>query len=625
MCGITGYFCNDPERRVPRETLRAMTCAVTHRGPDGDGMFQADGVGLGHRRLSIIDLATGDQPMFSDDGAIALIQNGEIYNYVELREELEALGHRFRTQSDTETILRAYEQWGPDCQSRLNGMWAFALWDGRRQRLLLSRDRMGEKPLHYAVHDGALVFGSEIKSLFAWGVPRETDARWTEVYCTLGYIPAPHSFYRHVRKLPPGGFLLATRDGHEVRSYWDLPDVPEREMIRDRAAVETHFAELFRDSVRIRMRSDVPYGAFLSGGLDSGCVVAAMSEQSSHPVRTFTIGFEQPEYDERGLARDVAEQFRTQHVEHVVEPGVFDESLERVAHHYDEPFGDSSAIPTGYVSALAAREVKMVLTGDGGDEVLSGYTAYQGEKFARQYGRLPGPVRRSVPGLLRTAGHVLRGRPRFKVNRAVNVSESSNLSFERRLAHKISRAEPELVARLLGPAGDRVSLHDYLEDRMAKCPWRDPFYRLMYFHLKVSLPDDMLVKVDRMSMAHSLETRTPFLDHRIVEYLCGVDKSVKMDGYERKTILRRTLARTLPHSLLHAPKKGFSVPLGYWFRGEDFVRRAGELAQADGIGLDPRVLGTVIDRNRRGEEDHGELLWLLLVLQRAGTRGAGVA
>jgi asparagine synthase (glutamine-hydrolysing) len=586
MCGITGFLCQDPSRVVEPGRMKRMTDCVSHRGPDGEGWFHQDGVGLGHRRLSIIDLATGDQPMFNDDRTIAVIQNGEIYNYVELRAELEKRGHRFRTQSDTETIVRAYEEWGPDCQRELNGMWAFALWDARKQLLLLSRDRLGEKPMHYAHWDGALVFASEIKSLFAWGVPAEPDPRWTEIYCRLGFVPAPHSWYRHVTKLPPGCCLIATRDGLRQETYWDLPAVDEGAMSRDRAAVEARFTELFADSVRIRMRSDVPFGAFLSGGLDSGSVVAAMSDESRHAVRTFTIGFEQRDYDERHLARAVAGKFGTEHREHVVQPAVFDEALDRVVRHYDEPFGDSSAIPTGIVSSLAAREVKMVLTGDGGDEALSGYTMYQGEKFAGDFGRLPGAVRHAVPGVLRTGGRVLRGRPRFLVNRAVRVSESSNLTFERRLARKAGRADADLVAALLGPSADHIALEDWLEERLRPCPWKDPFYRLMYYHLKVSLPDDMLVKVDRMSMAHSLETRTPFLDHRVVELLCGVHKSVKMDGWERKSILRNTVARRLPDALRHAPKRGFSVPLGAWFRGGEFARRAEELPRSGRLDLD---------------------------------------
>jgi asparagine synthase (glutamine-hydrolysing) len=616
MCGIAGYFRGRSGAEPAPDALERMTCAVSHRGPDGDGFFRGEGVGLGHRRLSIIDLATGDQPMKSDDGRIVLIQNGEIYNYIELREELEKLGHRFRTQSDTEAILRAYEQWDVDCQQRFNGMWSFALWDGAKQRLFLSRDRMGEKPLHWAKVGDTLFFASEMKSLFAADVPREIDPSWTEVYCALGYIPAPHSFFRGVHKLPPAHFLLADAGGVTIRAYWDLPELDERDMRADEPRIHEEFQELFRDSVRIRMRSDVPFGAFLSGGLDSGCVVATMAGLSRHPVRTFTIGFEQKDYDERELARAVAAKFGTKHVEELVEPGMFDEALERIARHYDEPFGDASAIPTGYVSSLAAREVKMVLTGDGGDEALSGYTQYQGEKFAGQYRRLPVPVRQAVPVLLRAGGRALRGGPRFRVNRAVKVTESSNLPFERRLARKLSRSDPRLVAALLGPRDGRVSLDEFLDERMHACPWRDPFYRLMYYHLKVSLPDDMLVKVDRMSMAYSLETRTPFLDHRLIELLARVDKKIKMNGYERKTILRRTVARQLPEALLHAPKRGFAVPLGHWFRGDDFVRRTEELARRNRIGIDARVLADVVDRNRRGEENHGDLLWQLLVLER---------
>lgn len=616
MCGIAGFVHANAARPADQQRLRRMTDVVAYRGPDGEGFHVRGNVALGHRRLSIIDLSTGDQPMSSDDGLVTLSFNGEIYNYVELREELRALGHVFRTESDTEVIIRAYQAWGPACQQKFNGMWAFALWDHSHRRLLLSRDRLGEKPLHYAESDGTLLFASEIKSLFAWGLEPRQDDRWTEVFAFLSYLPAPHTFFKGVSRLP-AGCCLTWEDGQfRIAPYWDLPRRDEGEFRTDAAVVEREFAELFTDAVRIRMRSDVPYGAFLSGGLDSSCIVAVMSEISSHPVKTFTIGFDESRYDERPLARLVADAFGAEHHEEVVEPAVFEDSLAMVLHHYDEPFGDASAIPTGFVSRSARRSVKMALTGDGGDEALSGYTMYQGEKFAHRYGRLPGFVQGSIPALLDAVAPVLRGRLRFQANRARGIARSSAMDFNHRLVEKVAWADSQLI-RALVPAGrNTVRIDDFIADIMGRCPYHDPFYRLMYYNLKISLPDRMLVKVDRMSMAHSLEVRAPFLDYRLVELLAQVHKDVKMRGMERKSILRNTVARRLPSQLLSAPKKGFAVPLGAWFRDRAFDRFSNDLTAPGGLEVAAAPLKEVLNRNRQGEEDLGNLLWSLLLLDR---------
>lgn len=616
MCGIAGFAHADSARPADAQRLRQMTDVIAYRGPDGEGFHLDGNVALGHRRLSIIDLATGDQPMSSEDGSVTVSFNGEIYNYVELREELASLGHSFRTGSDTEVLLQAYRQWGVDCQTHLNGMWAFALWDRTQRRLLLSRDRLGEKPLHYAVADDTLVFGSEIKSLLAWGIEERRDLQWVQVYAVLGFLPAPHTFYSGIRKLPAGNYLLWEDGRLRTGSYWELPVVPEREMRMDAAAVEAEFAALFADSVRIRMRSDVPFGAFLSGGLDSACVVATMSRHSEHAVRTFTIGFDEARYDERPLARLVAQAFRTSHHDEVVAPDAFGEAAVYVSRHFDEPFGDASAIPTGYVSRSARREVKMALTGDGGDEVLSGYTMYQGEKFAQRYRRWPLPVRTGIPAVLSAVNPLLRGRVRFRADRALGVTRSSLLTFERRLVDKVSWTDPGLIHALIGHVPGAVSIGDCVADLMRECPWQDPFYRLMYYHLKVSLPDRMLVKVDRMSMAHSLEVRAPFLDHRLVELLVGVHKDVKMRGMERKSILRHTTARQLPAALLRAPKRGFAVPLGAWFRDGALEHFSGDLIRSGGLDLPVKPLREALERNRQGEDNVGNLLWALLLLDR---------
>lgn len=616
MCGITGILHFDDNRSADSGMVKRMAHTIVHRGPDGEGYHVNGPVGLGHRRLSIIDLHTGDQPMYSDDRRLVIVFNGEIYNYIELREELKGLGRRFRSESDTEVVLQAYEQWGKGCQEKLNGMWAFAIWDDREKELFLSRDRIGEKPLYYAVHDNTFLFGSEIKTILEYGHPREWEEENLELYLFFSYIPAPRTFFRGIRQLM-AGHCMVVRDGNIKESaYWDLPEIDEHRMRTDRSELYEEFEHLLTDSIRIRMRSDVPYGAFLSGGLDSSCIVGIMSDISSHPVETFTIGFDEKAFDERPLARLVADEFKTNHHARRVDPNSFDRALEQVYHHYDDPFGDSSAIPTGHVSMYAREKVKMVLTGDGGDEVLSGYTIYQGEKFAARYGALPGPVRGSLPPLLRGAAHFLTGKLRYKMNRSVNVCESSNLDFESRLITKLATVRVETLRELLsGARRDRITVEDYISDLMGRCPYNDPFYKLMYYNLKNSLPNDMLVKVDRMAMAHSLETRVPFLDPRLIDLMARVHKDVKMEKYERKSVLRRTVARRLPPELLKARKMGFGVPLREWFKGREFEAKLRGLDDLGG-GLDKGALRRIVDETRSGRMDYGGFIWTLFVVKR---------
>ncbi len=614
MCGIAGFCHFNSERQVNKYILKRMTDCISHRGPDGEGFYCRNNVALGHRRLSIIDLSTGDQPMYSDDGSIVLIFNGEIYNYVELREELRKLGHRFTTTSDTEVIIQAYRQWGTDCQKKFNGMWAFALWDDNRQQLFLSRDRLGEKTIFYATHDNTLIFGSEIKTILNYGFPAEPNFELTELYLTLSYIPAPYSFYKNIYQLKAGHFLIVTSDFVKENKYWDMPLVSESNMVRDKKKVYAAFEELFYDSVRIRMRSDVPFGAFLSGGLDSAAVVAMMSELSKMPVRTFTVGFKERAFDERKLARLVADKFKTDHEEFIIEGDDFDQSLEKIIAHFDEPFGDSSAIPTGNVSKAAVKRVKMVLTGDGGDEVLSGYTSYQAEKFAIKYQRLPKAIRKFTTVIPHQMARITRGEVRYKLNRIVRVLEDSNLSFDARLMSKMW-CNPSFSKDLITHGTPQIKLEDFLSDLHSRYPVNDPFYKLMYFHFKVVLPDDYLMKVDRMSMAHSLETRIPFLDFRLVEYMAHVHKDIKMEGYTRKSILRNTIGVRLPPELLKAPKKGFSVPLREWFKEKAFEERLKELYSVD-IGLNNKLIKQLVIENTSGSIDRGNLLWMLFVYKK---------
>ena len=613
MCGIAGIY-HLAGRPANVDFLNAMIRCLAHRGPDGEGTYVNGAVGLGHRRLAIIDLSTGQQPMLSDDRALEIIFNGEIYNYVELKAELSKLGCRFRTESDTEVILHAYQTWGTECQNRFNGMWAFALWDARKQQLFVSRDRVGEKPLHYAVYDDTFLFGSEIKSILAYGVPAEPRMELLEIYLMLGYIPAPHTFYRHIHKLRPGHYLLIKDGKVAEHEYWSLTQIDENDMLIDKSAVYAEFSHLLRDSVNIRMRSHVPFGAFLSGGLDSSSIVSLMSQNTGHPVETFTIGFKEKLFDERALARQVAEAFHTSHHEHLVEPDTFENSLQKVLHHYDEPFGDSSAIPTGHVSRHASQHVKMVLTGDGGDEVLSGYTIYQGEKFAAQYQRLPCLVQAGIPAAAGMLARPLHGNLRYRLNRVAKVCSAARASFTSRLITKLAYVNPQTVRELTGDQAHVWRIEDFLDEAMQGCRYSDPFYKLMYFQYRISLPDQMLTKVDRMSMAYSLEARVPFLDHRLVEFMAKVHKNVKMPGYTRKSVLRNTVAKSLPSALLKAPKKGFVVPLREWFRGESFRTHLRDLPKGE-FGFSKNIIERLVEANTGGMADNGNFIWMLFLLK----------
>lgn len=615
MCGIAGILHQDRTRRVDPDTLRRMTRVLTHRGPDGEGYYENGNIGLGHRRLAIIDLATGSQPMYSQDGNIVVVFNGEIYNYLELRKELSHLGYNFLTTSDTEIIIAAYEQWGLDCQQKFNGMWAFALWNGRQKQLVVSRDRMGEKPLHYSIHgDGTFVFASEIKSLLAYRSDYKPATELLNLYLSLGYVPGPFTLYRGISRLMPGHYLIVKDGSVQDQSYWDLPPITESDMRSD-AGCTHEFEEYFLDAVRLRMRSDVPYGAFLSGGLDSASIVAAMAHQRSFAVETFTIGFAENSFDERRLAKEVAEHLRTNHHERVATPEMFDESLERILAHFDEPFGDASAIPVGLVSSIAREHVTMVLTGDGGDEVLSGYTNYVTEKLTQYYNAVPGAIRRGVQYSTFALAKVARSDLRYRLNRAERFMKLANFPYDQRAIAKMSMLAPESIRKLVPESPTQISVEDYFSSALAGCPFTDPFYRQMYFNLKVSLPNDMLAKVDRMSMAHSLEARVPFLDHRLVELTYQVHKDVKMPGLRRKHLLKSTLGRHLPPSLLKAPKSSFMVPLREWFKKDDFNERLDSLKRGD-FGLNNSVIADIVEANRDGRNDYGDFIWRLFVLKR---------
>jgi len=616
MCGIAGFLHFDKSRDADIHLLKKMADSLQHRGPDGEGFYVNRNVGLGHRRLSIIDLDTGDQPIFNEDKTIAIVFNGEIYNYLELRDELKMFGHQFRTSSDTEVIVHAYEQWGTNCLQKFNGCWAFALWDENTKQLFIARDRLGEKPLFYMQWDNTLIFGSEIKSIFAFGVPSKIRTELIQIYLSLSYIPAPLTFFENIQKLEAGHYLIVNGSSINKNKFWDLPSIDEGNMLSDKNKIYDEFEYLLRDSVKLRMRSDVPYGSFLSGGLDSSSIVAIMSETSNHPVETFTVGFDDKEFNERDLARQVAEKFKTSHHEATFNSSVFDKALKEVVKHFDEPFGDFSTIPTSYVCDYARKYVKMVLTGDGGDEALSGYPTYELINFGRYYNRIPNIIRKIIPAGVNKISKFSRGKPRYFLNRTYKVLSAFELDFEERLLQKASWIPESNKKNLFLFNNNHYQTNDFLSEFYKSCSYTDDFYKLMHFHLKISLPDDMLAKVDRISMAHSLEARVPFLDHRLVEFLVKVDKRVKLQGLETKSILRKTLGKKLPSDLLKAGKKGFSIPIREWFKEHTFDNYINNLSRLEEVGLNSKIIKEICEKNKTRQQDSGYFIWMLFVLDK---------
>lgn len=612
MCGITGILHFNPQRNIDSFVLRKMTDTLYHRGPDGEGYYVKQNVGLGHRRLSIIDLSTGDQPMYNEDKSIVLIFNGEIYNYIELRKILKNHGHKFLTNSDTEVIIKSYEEWGVDCQSRFNGMWAFALWDERKKQLFVSRDRLGEKPLNYCVYDNTFLFSSEIKGLLAYGVPPEPNTEVLELYLSLSYVPSPHTFYKNIKKLKPGHFLIIKDSQIKENKYWSLPILKENDYIKNERFVLREFDDLLKDSIQLRMRSDVPFGAFLSGGLDSSSIVSIMSKISTSSIETFTIGFQEKTYDERTLAKEVSEKFNTNHHEKVISPENLEVALKKILLHYDEPFADPAAIPTGYLSAYASKFTKMVLTGDGGDEVLCGYKAYKGEEFARLYQQLPNFLKKNLFLLSTTIAHLTNGSLRYNTNRISRILQFSDSTFEHRILNKYPLPSPYRIQDLIEKKG--INAEEFLETILRDKGLSNSFYKLSYFNLTVSLPDQMLVKVDKMAMANSLETRIPFLDHRLVELMYSVDKKIKFPWFKTKHVLKAGIGKTLPSSLLSAPKKGFVVPLREWFKDKTFNRKLDDLYREDS-GLNNHVIKKIVSDHRQGKGDFANIIWRLIVYQ----------
>ncbi len=621
MCGIGGKLYFDPARPAEREVLERMNAVLAHRGPDDAGVYCEGPVGLAHRRLSIIDLSpAGHQPMSNEDGSVWIAFNGEIYNFQSLRPDLAQRGHRFRSNSDTEVIVHLYEEYGTDCLRFLRGMFAFAIWDAPRRRLFLARDRLGKKPLCYQHDAEALRFASEAKAILQ---DPDVEARphpaSLSEYLAFGYVPSPGSAFQGFRKLPPGHFLTCCEGRITVERYWRLRR--DRKEMRSEEEWCEGIRERLEEAVRLRLISDVPLGAFLSGGIDSSAVVAMMSRASSRPVKTFSIGFEEPEYDEARFAREVAQRFGTEHHELVVRPDAV-AILPKLAWHYDEPFGDSSAVPTYYVAEMTRRHVTVALNGDAGDESFGGYDRYVASLLAAKFDAWPGS---------RGARRVLRwglqywhpaGRRTSLLCRGRRFLDGLTEPPERRYARWFCHFHGDRRRELLTPefraaAGDGDELATMLDlYRDTDAP--DFGEATLGVDAALYLPDDLLVKVDIASMAHSLEARSPFLDHEFMEFAATIPFNLKVRGRVKKYILKRALHGLLPDSILHRPKMGFGVPIDRWLRHElrDLVSDTLLSPRALQRGyFDAAVVRRMVDEHVRGAANWHYLLWTLLMLE----------
>jgi asparagine synthase (glutamine-hydrolysing) len=616
MCGICGIFLFDRSATVDRALLEGVNRTMTHRGPDDEGYHVSGRVGIAMRRLSIIDLSSGDQPMSNEDGTVWVVFNGEIYNFPELRTELVNKGHVLRTRSDTEVIVHLYEEMGEQCVTRLSGMFAFAVWDESRQRLFLARDRLGIKPLFYAVEPGhRIVFGSEIKALLKAGVSREPDFQALYDYLSLMYCPTPYTAFASIRKLPPGCTLTCTEEGFSIREYWDIP-LPDKghESDLDQAAL----VSLIEDAVRSHMIADVPVGALLSGGLDSTTVTAIMARKLNIPVKTFTMGFDRRSYDESPEARIVAQTLGTEHYEEIVHPGMI-ESIPELMCSFDEPFADYSAIPTYLVSKFAARQVKVVLTGDGGDEVFAGYPTHVAYKVARLFSLIPSAIRRSVINPLVMALPTSMDRISFDY-KAKRFVTGADLPLGR--GHywwKVIFNEDE-KKRLCSADFMRPGYRDTFEvfgqyfDKAARA---HPLNQLLYVDAKTFLLDDNLTKVDRMTMANSLEARVPLLDHELVERVAMMPSGSKVRGLQTKVLLRQAARQILPKSIRKGKKKGFTPPLPFWIMDElkDMMMDYFSDTRLSSTGiLNPTYCRELLDDHLQGKRDNNRQIWTVFAL-----------
>ena len=632
MCGIAGGIWSHDARGLTRDELGRMTDAIAHRGPDDQGHLiipsntngslmngrPSPGVALGFRRLSIIDLATGHQPLGNEDGTVQIVFNGEIYNYQQIRHRLEGAGHTFRTQTDTETIVHLYEDLGLDCFEHLNGMFAMAIWDGRNDRLVLARDRMGKKPLYYTVQNGRLVFASELKSLMTLpGISKEIDPGSIDLYLTYQYIPHPHSIYKGIHKLPPGHYAVFENGILRIEKYWNIDW--SKEIAIDQATASTQLRTMLADAIRIRLRSDVPLGAFLSGGIDSSLVVAIAQQQLDTPIQTFSIGFSEADFDETHYAKMVADHVGTKHQRFEVTPNAMD-ILDRLVHQYDEPFGDSSAVPTWYLCEMTRKHVTVALSGDGGDELFGGYDRYRALK-------LSGQLQSWLPVGWLNQSWIMNRLPDSTARRSL-------LRRVRRFCEALGQPPIERYMNWIQIFGEASRLDLYQESFIEQLPDRNPVSFLAdawrnagkrdllscasTADLQTYMPCDLMTKVDIASMAHSLEARQPLLDYRLVEWAASLPSHLKLRGKKGKRLLMDTFYDLLPKAIWHRPKMGFGVPIAKWFRTSLRDRTYDAL-----LGPDAKchqyfrreAISALVDEHMTGRGNQAYRLWNLLFLE----------
>ncbi len=618
MCGIVGLVGNDATP-VDEDLLQRMCAALNHRGPDDQGFYVKGSVGLAMRRLSIIDLKGGHQPIHNQDRTAWIVFNGEIYNYRELREKLEKLGHSFYTNSDTEAIIHSYDEFGADCPHHLRGMFAFAIWDERTQELFLARDRVGKKPLLYAQVNGQLVFGSEFSALLLHpDISRDIDRTAIDQYLSFMCVPAPLTAYRAIKKLKPGHTLCWRKGEISTQQYWQ-PDFRRKLNISEEEAGERTI-EILRDSVRARLISEVPLGAFLSGGIDSSAVVALMSQESRDAIKTFSIGFEEQDFSELHHARRVAEHIGADHHEFIVRPDAL-EVLPLLVDHYGEPYADSSAIPTYYVARETRKYVTVALNGDGGDESFAGYERYAAMSLAEKYHRLPAILRESlieqIIGFIPTTET-----KRSRIRDAKRFLQAASLPRVERYLRWVSAFDKDAKQELYSESFQGVAVKEKAEDLLE--PWFSTANgsgivdAAMLADIMTYLPNDLLVKVDIATMAVSLEARSPFLDHHVIEFAASLPEKLKLRGLTTKYLLKRVLKQLVPAENLERRKMGFGVPIGYWFRGklQPFLRETVLSEKAEKRKLfKPEAVKQLVELHTRGERDYSHQLWTLLMLE----------
>ncbi len=621
MCGIWGKLNFDPENPVNTGLLHRMAEVQHHRGPDDEGIYIDGSMGLGHKRLAIIDLSpAGRQPMPNEDGTIWITFNGEVYNFLDLRKGLIGRGHSFRSQTDTEVILHLYEEHGSNCLQFLRGMFAFAIWDARSRILFLARDRLGKKPLFYFMDHGKFLFASEPKAILEDpDVRAEPDVEAIHHYLTYGYVPSPFSAFKGIKKLPPAHFLWLQDGSIRIERYWRLSYLKQQTVGRSEEELCQELLERVREAVRLRMISDVPLGAFLSGGIDSSIVVALMSEISSHPVKTFSIGFEEEAYNEIPYARIVADRFRTDHHEFVVKPDAIG-VIPKLVWHYSEPFADSSAIPTYYLASMTREHVTVALNGDGGDENFAGYDRYVANRMARSYDRLPLPVRTCLE---RGTALLLQSSPsgslRSRAKRFFEaIASEPRRRYSRWMSHFNGYKKRELYTEAFREAVGGIDSVELLLQAYEASDATDFIDATLHVDVQMYLPDDLLVKADIASMAHSLEARSPLIDHRVMEFAASLPSDLKLYGKTQKYIFKKAVKGLLPDAIIHRPKKGFGVPIDRWFRKElremayDVLlnRRCLERGYFSG-----KAVQRLLDEHCRGSADCHYLLWNLLMLE----------